>query len=61
MRLKDLRHCMGQWATDAGVSEARVQSAMRHASPNMTRRYARQRDRGEVAKVMADVMLRESA
>ena len=61
LRLKDLRHCMGQWATDAGVSEARVQSAMRHASPNMTRRYAKQRDRGEVAKVMADVMLRESA
>ena len=60
LRLKDLRHCMGQWLTDAGMSEARVQTAMRHANPNMTRRYAKQRDRGEAAKLMADVLLRSA-
>jgi len=60
LRLKDLRHLLGQWCTDAGMSEARVQTAMRHASPNMTRRYAKQRDRGEAARVMADVMLKKA-
>ncbi len=60
LRLKDLRHCLGQWLTDEGMSEARVQTAMRHANANMTRRYAKQRDRGEAAKLMADVLLRSA-
>jgi len=30
---------------------------MRHATASMTRRYAKQRDRGENAKVLADVLL----
>jgi hypothetical protein len=30
---------------------------MRHATPSMTRRYAKQRERGRNAKVMAEVML----
>ena len=58
LRLHDLRHCYGQWLADAGVSEARIQVGLRHASPSMTRRYTKQRDQGENAKTMADVMLR---
>ncbi len=57
LRLKDLRHCLAQWLTDAGVPEHSVQTSMRHASPEMTRRYALRRDKRENAKVMADIML----
>jgi integrase len=49
-RLYDLRHCTAQWATDAGMSEARVQTVMRHKTASMTRQYARTRDKGEAAK-----------
>ncbi len=55
-RLKDLRHCYAQWLTDAGQPEARVAVGMRHADATMTRRYAKQRDRGEMAKVIGDIM-----
>jgi len=58
LRLHDLRHCYAQWLTDAGQAEARVQVGMRHASADMTRRYARQKDKGENAKTMADILLR---
>ena len=58
LRLHDLRHCYGQWLADAGVAEARIQSGLRHATPSMTRRYTMQRDRGESARTMADVLLR---
>lgn len=60
LRLHDLRHAHAQWLTNAGRSEASVQVSMRHASAVMTRRYAKQRDRGENAKVMADVLLRSA-
>ena len=43
-----------------GMSEARVQTAMRHANPNMTRSYAKQRDRGEAAELMADILLKSA-
>ena len=61
LRLHDLRHCFGQWAVDAGVPESVVQVALRHANPEMTRRYTKQRDRGEHARVIGDVMLRRGA
>ena len=60
-RLHDLRHATAQWLTSAGVSEASVQVTLRHATASMTRRYAMQRDRGENARVMADVLLRTGA
>lgn len=60
LRLKDLRHCPAQWATDEGMSEAKVQVFMRHTNPNMTRRYSKQKDRGEVARAVADAMLRSA-
>jgi integrase len=60
LRLKDLRHCTAQWATNEGVAEAKVQVFMRHANPSMTRRYGKQKDRGEVATAVADAMLRSA-
>jgi integrase len=61
LRLHDLRHAYGQWLSDAGVPEARIQSGLRHATAGMTRRYAMQRDKGEASRTMADVMLVKSA
>lgn len=60
LRLHDLRHCTGQWAINEGVQEAKVQSTLRHSTAEMTRRYVRQRDKGEVAVAVADVMLRSA-
>jgi len=57
VRLHDLRHLTAQALVNAGRSEASVQNTMRHATASMTRRYARQRDRGENAKTMAEVRL----
>lgn len=57
VRLHDLRHFPAQLLVNAGRSEASVQSTMRHATPAMTRRYARQRDRGENAQTLAEVLL----
>lgn len=56
----DLRHLHGMLLSDAGVSEARIQSSLRHADPDMTRRYTMQRDRGEAAAIV-DVALYEAA
>lgn len=58
--LHDMRHALGQWATDAGVPENKVQDALRHASPLMTRRYTRQKSRGEVAKAMGGALKRKA-
>lgn len=61
LRLHDLRHAYGQWLSDAGMPEARIQTGLRHATAGMTRRYAMQRDKGEASRMMADVMLVKSA
>ena len=57
VRLHDLRHCYGQWAVSVGVPEAAVQTALRHATPEMTRRYTKSRDKGEVARAIATVLM----
>ncbi len=56
LRLHDLRHCTAQWAVDQGVLEAKVQTALRHSTAEMTRRYATSREKGEVARAVSDVM-----
>ncbi|UCG88819.1 MAG: tyrosine-type recombinase/integrase [Gemmatimonadota bacterium] len=61
LRLHDLRHCTGQWAINEGVQEAKVQATLRHTTPEMTRRYTRQKDKGEVATAVANVMLRTAS
>jgi hypothetical protein len=57
LRLHDLRHCCGQWLTDAGRPEASVEKTLRHASPTMTRRYTTQRDRGLDAAAMGSILV----
>lgn len=57
VRIHDLRHLTAMALTEVGQSEASVQTTMRHATPSMTRRYAKQRDKGQNANVMAEVML----
>jgi integrase len=57
LRLHDLRHLTAQVLVNAGQTEASVQTTMRHATPSMTRRYARQKDRGENAAALARAML----
>jgi integrase len=59
LHLHDLRHAMGQWATNEGVDESKVQEALRHASPAMTRRYTRQKAKGEVARAMGRALRSE--
>lgn len=58
LRLHDLRHCLGQWSTDAGVPEKYVQWALRHRDPNMTRRYTRTAGKRVVATAMGKVLQR---
>ena len=58
LRLHDLRHYTAQWAVDQGVPEAKVQTALRHSTAEMTSRYAKSREKGEVARAVADVMFR---
>lgn len=57
VRIHDLRHCFGQWSVNAGVPESKVQRALRHKSPAMTRRYVTTREKGEAAKAVGDALL----
>ena len=52
LRLHDLRHAFGQFASDAGAPTARIQAALRHASPEMTRRYEMQKAKRDVAELV---------
>ncbi|MEO9116351.1 MAG: tyrosine-type recombinase/integrase [Gemmatimonadaceae bacterium] len=56
VRLHDLRHCLAQWTTDAGVAEKSVQSALRHLDPAMTRRYSMSRESKEVSTMIDRIM-----
>jgi integrase len=51
-----LRHCYGQWLSDSGMPEARIQVGMRHKTADMARRYTKQRDRGQNAQMMDTVL-----
>ncbi len=44
VRLHDLRHCAGQWASDAGESDRAIGQLLRHSDPRMTARYTKQKD-----------------
>jgi integrase len=56
LRLHDLRQFYGQQLAAAGQPEARIQVGLRHATAAMTRRYTKQRDGGETARTMAEVL-----
>lgn len=59
VRLHDLRHCYGQWAVNAGVPEAKVQSALRHKTAAMTRRYTKTLEKGDAADAVGRALLGE--
>lgn len=61
VRIHDLRHCFGQWAVDGGVAESKVQSALRHKTASMTRRYTKTREKGEAANAVGRALLEESS
>lgn len=44
VRVHDLRHCAGQWASDAGESDRAIGQLLRHSDPRMTARYTKQKD-----------------
>jgi integrase len=52
LRIHDLRHVFAQVASDAGAPTAKVQAALRHSDPAMTRRYEMRRAKGEVAQLV---------
>lgn len=47
--LHDLRHAFAQFASDAGVTTAQLQAALRHADPRQTRKYEMQKVKRGVA------------
>lgn len=57
VHIHDLRHCFGQWSVDAGVAEAKVQSALRHKTASMTRRYTKSHEKGEAARAVGGALL----
>jgi integrase len=57
LRLHDLRHAYAIFASDAGVPTAQIQAALRHAGPEMTRRYEMQRARRSVAATVGRALL----
>lgn len=42
--LHDLRHCTGQWASDAGQADRSIQTLLGQKDPRMTARYTKQKD-----------------
>jgi integrase len=57
VHIHDLRHCFGQWAVNAGVAESKVQSALRHKTASMTRRYTRTKEKGDAANAVGEALL----
>lgn len=60
LRIHDLRHAYAQLASDAGESTARIQAALRHAGPEMTRRYEMQKARKDVATAVGGALLKRA-
>lgn len=56
LRLHDLRHLYAQLASDEGAPTAKVQAALRHADPKMTRRYEMRQAKGEVAQLVGQAL-----
>lgn len=56
VRLHDLRHCTGQWLTEAGMATGDVQQVLRHLGPAMTLRYTKRRVKLRAAGVMGQIL-----
>jgi hypothetical protein len=51
--LRDLRHLGGQWASDEGATEEQIGTQYGHRTASMTRKYTRQKNKGQVAAAVA--------
>lgn len=54
IRLHDLRHLSAMLASDAGLTDSRIQPHLRHTTAAMTRRYSKRKDTQAVADAIAD-------
>jgi integrase len=61
LTMHDLRHALAQWTSDAGTPINKVQDMLRHASPAMTAKYARQSATRLVASTIAKLITRKGA
>jgi len=61
VRIHDLRHCYGQWAVNAGVPESKVQTALRHKTAAMTRRYTKTQEKGDASNAVGRALLGDAA
>lgn len=61
LTMHDLRHALAQWTSDAGTPINKVQDMLRHASPAMTAKYARQSATRLVASTIANLITRKGA
>ena len=51
--LRDLRHLGGQWASNEGATEEQIGTQYGHRTARMTRKYTRQKNKGQVAAAVA--------
>lgn len=56
VRIHDLRHCTGQWASDAGVSDGAIQQLLGHADPAMTGKYTKMAQAGTASAAVGRVL-----
>jgi integrase len=58
--MHDLRHALAQWTSDAGMPANKLQDMLRHASPTMTAKYARQTATRAVATSISNLIQRKA-
>lgn len=58
LRMHDLRHALGQWASDAGVPVDRVSDVLGHTNIATTSRYTRVSSSNQVARAAGDALRR---
>jgi integrase len=58
LRLHDLKHCTGQWASDAGQADRSIQSLLGHKDPRMTARYTKQKDARSASRAVGATLRR---
>lgn len=56
LQMRDLRHALGQWASDANVPLDRIMDTLGHTNPAMTARYTRVSASNQVARAAGDAL-----
>lgn len=58
LQMRDLRHALGQWASDHGVPLDRIMDTLGHTNPATTSRYTRTSSSNQVARAAGDALRR---